>query len=147
MRPIILIAAALGVAACTRSFDNRYALTGATVPVSTLASTSIGASSDLLTWTDLVTEAPQDAYSAVQRLRPFFLTARPSSADVHGQVPRIRVFIDGDYAGDVDVLRSIPVRDIESIRRLQPLMAYATMGSFHAGEETLLVRLRCHVVC
>ena len=100
-------------------------------------------SSDLLTWTELAAEAHQDAYAALERLRPFFLQARPSSSDARGQTRTIRVFIDGDFAGDEEILRSIPVRDIESIRRVQPAMAYATMGSLHMGDEVILVRLRC----
>ena len=56
------------------------------------------------------------------------------------------MFIDGDFAGDEEILRSIPVRDIESIRRVQPAMAYATMGSLHLGDEVIVVRLRCPTV-
>ena len=100
-------------------------------------------SNDLLTWNELVAETHQDAYSALERLRPFFLTPRPSSADAHGQPRAIGVFIDGDFAGDEEILRSIPVRDIESIRRVQPAIAYATMGSLHMGDEVIMVRLRC----
>lgn len=128
MRRIILIPTALVIVACARP--------------STLPYTPRPVSNDLVTWTELTTEAPQDTYSALQRLRPLFLAIRPGWSIVHGEIPRIRVFIDGDYAGDVDVLRSIPVRDIESIRRLQPSMAYATMGANHGGEDVLMVRLR-----
>lgn len=104
--------------------------------------------SDLLTWNDLAGETHQDAYSALERLRPFFLTPRPNSADARGERRTIRVFIDGDFAGDEEILRSIPVRDIESIRRVQPAMAYATMGSLHMGDEVIMVRLRCRgVLC
>ena len=99
--------------------------------------------SDLLTWNELVAETHQDAYSALERLRPFFLTPRPSSADARGERRTIRVFIDGDFAGDEEILRTIPVRDIESIRRVQPAIAYATMGSLHMGDEVIMVRLRC----
>ena len=100
-------------------------------------------STDLLTSNELATETHQDAYSALERLRPFFLTPRPSSADAHGQPRTVNVFIDGDFAGDEEILRSIPVRDIESIRRVQPAIAYATMGSLHMGDEVIMVRLRC----
>jgi hypothetical protein len=101
-------------------------------------------SSDLLTWTELAAGTHRDAYAAVEQLRPLFLSPRPGAADARGQARTIRVFIDGDFAGDEEVLRSIPVADIESIRRVQPTIAYATMGSLHMGDEILLVRLRCH---
>jgi hypothetical protein len=104
-------------------------------------------SADLLTWTELTSERSFDAYSAIERLRPLFFHLRPGASVVHGQPPRIRVFIDGDYAGDTEVLRMIPTREIESIRRVQPSMAYATLGAGYAGDEVLIVRLRCRVGC
>ena len=99
-------------------------------------------SSEVLTWSDLSSEVHQNAYVAVERLRPLFLQARPGAGDVRGEPRTISVFIDGDFAGDQNVLRSIPVRDIESIRRVQPTMAYATLGSLHMADEILMVRLR-----
>ena len=104
-------------------------------------------SSDVLTWTELTTEAHENAYSAIERLRPLFLRTRPGVGDARGEPGTISVFIDGDFAGDQEVLRSIPVRDIESIGRLQPAMAYATLGSLHMADQILLVRLRCRVAC
>ena len=108
---------------------------------------SVPHSSEVLTWSELATEAHQTAYVAVERLRPLFLQPRPGAGDVRGEPRTISVFIDGDFAGGLDVLRSIPVRDIESIRRVQPATAYATLGSLHLADEILLVRLRCGVAC
>ena len=95
----------------------------------------------------MATEAHQNAYVAVERLRPLFLQPRPGAGDVRGEPRTISVFIDGDFAGGLDVLRSIPVRDIESIRRVQPTLAYAAIGSLHMADEILMVRLRCPVAC
>ncbi len=135
MRRIVPVLAALGVAACAASpaRDSRF--------------TPTPFSSDLITWNELAAKPLENAYSAVEHLRPLFLSPRPGPADARGQPRTIRVFIDGDFAGDEDVLRSIPVRDIESIRRVQPAMAYATIGSLHMGDEVLMVRLRCRVAC
>jgi hypothetical protein len=108
---------------------------------------SIPHSSDVVTWSELATEAHQNAYVAVERLRPLFFHVRPGAGDARGEPRTISVFIDGDFAGGLDVLRSIPVRDIESIRRVQPSMAYATLGSLHMADEILMVRLRCRVAC
>ena len=126
---VITTAALFGAACASSSGRQQYA--------------PVAYSSDLLTSADLAAETHQDAYAALERLRPFFLQARPSSSDVRGQPRTIRVFIDGDFAGDEEILRSIPVREIESIRRVQPAVAYATMGSLHMGDEVILVRLRC----
>jgi len=101
----------------------------------------------VVTWSELATEAHQNAYVAVERLRPLFFHVRPGAGDARGEPRTISVFIDGDFAGGLDVLRSIPVRDIESIRRVQPSMAYATLGSLHMADEILMVRLRCRVAC
>ena len=128
----VITTAALFSAACAGSVGRQYS--------------PVAYSTDLLTSNELAGEAHQDAYSAVARLRPFFLSPRASSADAHGVPRTIRVFIDGDFAGDEGILRSIPVRDIESIRRVQPAMAYATMGSPHMGDEVIVVRLRCSAV-
>ena len=103
---------------------------------------SIPHSSDVVTWSELATEAHQNAYVAVERLRPLFLQPRPGAGDARGEPRTISVFIDGDFAGDLNVLRSIPVRDIESIRRVQPSTAYAILGSLHMADEILMVRLR-----
>ena len=103
---------------------------------------SVPHSSEVLTWSELSSEAHQNAYVAVERLRPLFLHVRPGAGDARGEPRTISVFIDGDFAGDLNVLRSIPVRDIESIRRVQPAMAYATLGSLHMADEILMVRLR-----
>jgi len=108
---------------------------------------SVSHSSDVLTWSEMGTEAHQNAYVAVERLRPLFLQPRPGAGDARGEPRTISVFIDGDFAGGLDVLRSIPVADIESIRRLQPTLAYATLGSLYMADEILMVRLRCRVAC
>ena len=124
----VITTAAIFSAACASSSGRRYS--------------SVPHSSEVLTWRELASEAHQNAYVAVERLRPLFLQARPGAGDARGEPRSISVFIDGDFAGDLNVLRSIPVRDIESIRRVQPSMAYATLGSLHMADEILMVRLR-----
>ena len=124
----VITTAAIFSAACASSSGRRYS--------------SVPHSSEVLTWRELSSETHQNAYVAVERLRPLFLQARPGAGDARGEPRTISVFIDGDFAGDLNVLRSIPVRDIESIRRVQPSMAYATLGSLHMADEILMVRLR-----
>lgn len=129
----VITTAALSSAACASSGGRLYS--------------SVPYSSDVLTGSELTTQAHENAYLAVERLRPLFFQTRPSAGDARGQARTISVFIDGDFAGNQEVLRTIPVRDIESIRRVQPAMAYATMGSLHMADEILMVRLRCRVAC
>ena len=139
MRPIILAVAMLGIAACATPNTGSYR--SSNIPSSPTVSNT------KLTSRELGYGTPENAYMAIERLRPFFLATRPSAADIHGIIPHINVFIDGLYAGDIDVLKAIPSSSIESVERLQPAMAYATLGAYHAGEGVLMVRLRCRQNC
>jgi hypothetical protein len=89
-----------------------------------------------------VSGATQNAYSAVERLRPLFLTTRPGSGTVGGRVSRIHVFIEGSLAGDIDVLKTIPIGTIESIQRVQAMVAFTQYSDVRAGDSVILVRLR-----
>jgi len=131
-----LAAAMLGIAACHTPYTSSYA-----TPYSPTVS------NQRLTQRELQYERHENAYMAIERLRPFFLATRPSAADVRGIIPHINVFIDGYFAGDLDVLKAIPASSIESVERLQPSMAYATLGAYHAGEGVIMVRLRCRGNC
>jgi hypothetical protein len=98
---------------------------------------------DILTRRELLTIAgtTQNAYTAVERLRPLFLTTRPGSSIVRGTSPRVYVFLNGNFAGDVDVLRTIPLASIESIRHIQGAAAFTQYGEIRAGDGILLVQL------
>ena len=104
-------------------------------------------SADVITASEIGRATPQNAYTALEHLRPFFIRPRPSAADVRGEVPQIHVFIDGYYSGELDVLKMIPASDIESITRVQPEMAFTTLGSIRTGDGVLMVRLRCRGNC
>ena len=84
----------------------------------------------------------QNAYSAVEQLRPQFLVIRPGFGTLQNAAPRIHVFIDGEPAGDVDVLKTLSISSIESIRRTTATTAFTQLGSLRAGDGVLWVRLR-----
>lgn len=71
-----------------------------------------------------------------------FLAARPGSGAVGGRPSRVYVLIQGSLAGDIDVLKTIPVGSIKSIQRVQAMAAYTQFGDVQAGDSVLLVRLR-----
>jgi len=104
----------------------------------------VPAERDVLTSEELTTAGgtTQNAYSAVERLRPLFLTIRPGSGTIRDTAPRLYVFINGSLAGDIDVLRTIPLASVESIRRVQASAASTELGEIHAGDGVILVRLR-----
>lgn len=119
----------------------------ACAPVARQSYASRPVSADVITQSEISQQPMQTAYSALAQLRPLFLRSRPNSADARGEPRRIQIYIDGVFSGDLDVLKLIPASDVESITRVQPEMAFATMGSEHAGDGVLMVRLLCHGVC
>src|SRR6185437_3158181 len=68
------------------------------------------ADSDVLTSEDLsaVGGTTQNAYSAVERLRPLFLGIRPGSGTIRDASAHLYVFVNGSLAGDIDILQTIP---------------------------------------
>jgi len=99
---------------------------------------------DVLTTSELtnVRGTTQNAYSAIERIRPLFLSVRPAPGSLYGPPARLYVFINGSFAGDTDVLKAIPVASVESIRRKQATSAYTLYGEIHAGDGVILVQLR-----
>jgi hypothetical protein len=99
---------------------------------------------DTLTSDELATVVgtTQNAYSAVERLRPLFLAVRPGAGTTHDTHARLYVFINGSLAGDIDALKTIPLGSVESIRRVQATTAFTQLGEIHSGDGVILVRLR-----
>lgn len=126
----IILPAIVVFAACVARSEGRYRPTPS--------------DSDVLTRRELATlgGATQNAYSAVERLRPLFLATRPGSRTLRGEPPRIYVFINGNLAGDVETLKTIPLGSIESIRRVQATTAYTQSGETRTGDGVLMVRIR-----
>lgn len=84
-----------------------------------------------------------DVYGAIERLRPQFLQVRPGGSFLRGERPVIRVYVNGHFAGDVSTLRSLYVRDVAGIRRLQRTeMILAPTGALGPDEGAILVTLR-----
>lgn len=72
--------------------------------------------SNLVTRQELSTVTVDNAYDAVQRLRPNMLRARTTSAPGANQTPV--VFVDGIRKGSIEYLRSIPRGEVQEIRYL-----------------------------
>lgn len=106
--------------------------------------TRVQETSDLLTLNELetVSGTTQNAYSAVERLRPLFLVTRPGSGSVGGRQAHIYVFVQDNLVGDIDALRTIPVASIKSIQRVQAMTSFTRYADVQAGDSVLLVRLR-----
>jgi hypothetical protein len=99
--------------------------------------------SDVLTQHELASVVgAQNTYVAIEQLRPLFLTSRPGPDMVRGIAPQIAVFIDGSLAGDLDVLKTIPLSNVESIKRVRQPLAYADYGRYAGNDGVVAVRLR-----
>jgi hypothetical protein len=98
---------------------------------------------DLLTSAEL-SAVPHlsNAYDAVARLRPAFLTARERRTQTgSSRSVGLAVFVDGTFNGGIEVLRTIPsvaVSDVRLVRSLEAVHRYGQ--NYPAG--VILVRLK-----
>jgi hypothetical protein len=79
---------------------------------------------------------------AVRQLRPLFLRPRPGSNEVRSQAPVVAVYINDLYAGDVDILQSLPPSSIETMRYLQRTEAMTFAGSQTRGDGFIMITLK-----
>jgi len=95
-----------------------------------------------LTWYDLQHQSElASAYTAISQLRPSFLTRRPRFGGAE-EPSRLAVYLNGAYSGDVEILESIRVRDVESMQFVRGSEAAARYGTFSDTDGVLLVTLR-----
>ena len=80
------------------------------------------------------------ALEAVRQLRPLFLRPRPAGFVARNQAPVLAVYINDMYAGNVDVLQTIPTNTIQSMRYLQRTEAMTFAGSQTRGDGFTEVR-------
>jgi hypothetical protein len=74
-----------------------------------------------------------DVMALLQELRPTWLHARGVSS-IHDQsAGQLRVYLNGESAGDVNELREIRVSDIKELRFLPAAQAHARYGPGHEG--------------
>ena len=99
---------------------------------------------DLLTRAELSATpgATENAYSAVEQLRPLFLKPRPGIGMPHGVRSRVVVFINDNLAGDSEVLKMIPIGSIESIQSVSASLPFVQHGDIRPGDGVLLVRVQ-----
>ena len=134
-RQLLILAATLATGACARAHAGSSA-----GPSPAVASDSAAAGDaaprrsnpNLITADEIERSGASDAFSAIQVLRPRFLLRR-------GQVtgdprpPSPKVYLDGQYYGEVSSLRSISVSVIETIRYLSSREATMAHGMDHEG--------------
>ena len=93
----------------------------------------------VLTTEEIGRTGSHDAYSAVQALRPQWLTKRGTSTINMRET--IKVYLDGNLMGGPEYLRQITLSSVGSIRHLDGLEATQRYGLDH-GQGAILVFTR-----
>jgi hypothetical protein len=70
-----------------------------------------------------------NAHELVSALRPNWLTQRGTQSFSDPTAGTVRVYVDGNHAGDAEALRSITVQDVLSMQYLSASEAQARFGS------------------
>jgi hypothetical protein len=87
---------------------------------------------------DLMAIQETSLEAALQRLRPEWLRLNPSARQV-GQPARASVYVDNVYAGDLDVLRLVPVSTVIDVRFLAPSAARDQFGAMCRCEAGVIL--------
>ena len=85
---------------------------------------------------DIQASGAADAFTAVQTLRPQWLTKRGTTS--FNQTEIIKIYLDGNLMGGPEQLRQISTHSIESIRYMDGLDATQRYGLDH-GQGAVLV--------
>lgn len=83
-----------------------------------------------------------DAYDVIQRLRPRFLQTRGVNRLLSSDPPQPIVYLDEVKRGQLDFLRSVPVRNIGEIRYLRGLDATTRWGIGHEAGAIMIYTLK-----
>lgn len=109
---------ALGIAGCASS---------------SRGGTSANASSDVITAEEIARVDVQNAYEAVQKLRPaMFRPRQPATANAQAK-GEVLVYVDNNRFGNADALRLISASSIELVRYYSASEAQTKWGSGHPG--------------
>lgn len=92
-----------------------------------------GGDPDLLTRADFEQTNANNAFEAIERLRPQWLRRRTTSSVTQPEGDYPLVYVDNVRAGDINVLPTIPIDDIGQIRFVNPADATTRWGTGVTG--------------
>jgi len=79
----------------------------------------------------------------LRRRAPLYLRPRPSpSMEAVGRTDPVAVYINGSFSGNLDVLSSIPAREVFSVDRLAATEAMIKYGQRHSGGALMVTLVR-----
>jgi hypothetical protein len=122
MKTLLLIPFVVTVAACSANSGAK--------------SSSAPRDRSTLTAEDIQKSGAVEAFTAVQALRPQWLTKRGSTS--FRQTEIVKIYLDGNLMGGPEQLRQITTTSIESIRYMDGLEATQRYGLDH-GQGAVLV--------
>ena len=102
----------------------------ACAPSSTGSPTPSGGSQYVITRSQIEELSARSAYEVIERLRPRWLRPIPQTTTIvqpMGELPL--VYIDNRRAGDIQILESIPIEEIDELRYIDPADATQRWGT------------------
>jgi outer membrane cobalamin receptor len=91
----------------------------------------------VITEAEIAKSGAQNAYDVIKKLRANFLAVRGrtslNASDPQAQVPEPNVWLDGQYFGPLNALKSIPANQIGSIRMYRSWEVAAKFGTNNLG--------------
>jgi hypothetical protein len=82
-------------------------------------------------------------YDVLRRRAPIYLRARPNpGTELTGRADPISVYLDGNFAGSLEVLQSIPAHEVVSVNRISGVEAVTRYGTRHNSGALLVTLVR-----
>jgi len=82
-------------------------------------------------------------YDVLRRRAPIYLRPRPNPvAELTGRADPIAVYLDGNFAGSLEVLQSIPAHEVVSVTRISDVEAVTRYGAKHNNGALLVTLVR-----
>ena len=98
---------------------------------------------NVITRQELAASVAQNAYDAIQNLRPSYLRTRGTQTFDPTVSTQAAVYLDEQRYGDITALKSMLLDNIEEIRYLNPSAATSMYGTNHtAGVIAVITRKR-----
>ena len=125
----------------------RLSSTGTAAPTAATVVSSGGTASShgqLLTGTNRVDYFGGETLYDVLRLRaPIYLRPRPNpSLELTGRADPLAVYIDGSFAGTIDVLQLLPAHEVASVNRISAVESVTRYGTKHNNGALLVTMVR-----
>ena len=85
--------------------------------------------SNILLQAEIDSVGATDAYDAVRKLRPSFLSDRGRTSASGNSPTKPSVFVDGQHYGEISILRTIPASQVATIRLYRAWEAQQKFGA------------------